>query len=96
MLTTEQKKEAAERGEEWGRQEAEGMTEAIENGHRRDRPEWTGGQWCGELPHDAPVGQADRAKWEGRTEEQDADRDEYETILDRAAKAAYEAAQCEQ
>jgi hypothetical protein len=73
MLSEELKREAAERGAEWGRQEAALMADAIENGHRKTWPEWTMGTYCGALP-------------EGD------DRDQYELLLDRAAKAAYDAA----
>jgi len=73
MLTPGQKQEAAERGAEWGKQEAELTREAIENGHRKTWPEWTMGTYCGKMP-------------DGE------EREEYKTILDRAAKAVYEAA----
>lgn len=79
MLTNEQQIQAAERGEHWGKQEAGHQLEAVENGHRREPATWTTGQWCGDNPF-------------SRTDDETADRDEYEDILDRAAQAAYEAA----
>ncbi|MFN9971947.1 MAG: hypothetical protein ACK58T_18870 [Phycisphaerae bacterium] len=80
MLSEEMKKEAAERGAEWGRQEAGHQLEAVENGHQRKAAEWTMGTWCGPIPFD-------------RHDDATADlASEYEYILDRAAKAAYDAA----
>ena len=66
MLSEEMKKEAAERGAEWGRQEAQ---LAADQGIA---PAWTNGLYCGEFPA--------------------GHREEYEAILDAAAKAAYDAA----
>jgi hypothetical protein len=66
MLSESMKKEAAQRGAEWGRQEAQGVAD------RGIAPAWTCGLYCGEFP-------------EGH-------REEYESILDAAAKAAYDAA----
>jgi hypothetical protein len=85
MLTNEQKQEAAERGAEWGRQEAALLIEDIENGHSKRWHDWAMGTWCGDLPHEATPS-------EDRTEAQDAERDEYERILDKAARTAFVAA----
>jgi hypothetical protein len=85
MLTEQQKIQAAERGAEWGRQEAKLQVEAVENGHQRTTADWTTGTWCGSLPHDS-------TDIYERTDAQTTDRDEYEAILDRAAQVAYEAA----
>ena len=41
---------AAQRGAAWGRQEAELMLEAVQNGHRLQSAEWTKGQWSGYVP----------------------------------------------
>jgi poly-gamma-glutamate capsule biosynthesis protein CapA/YwtB (metallophosphatase superfamily) len=72
--------EAAERGAAWGQQEADLMLEAVENGHLREPAAWTTGQWSGSNPY-------------SRTEDATADlANEYEAIIDRAAKAAYNAA----
>ena len=60
------KQEAAERGAEWGRQEAQLVAD------QGIAPAWTNGLYCGEFPA--------------------GHREEYESILDAAAKAAYEAA----
>ena len=82
-MTEQIKKEAAERGAEWGRQEASLQLDAIHNGDRRKAAEWTPGTWCGSIPFDP---------------HDDATADEaelYEVILDAAAKAAYEAALAE-
>lgn len=76
MLTNEQKQEAAERGAEWGKQEAGHQLEAVENGHRREPATWTTGQWCGSNPFATD----DDRCWE------------YDSAIDRAAQAAYEAA----
>jgi len=65
-MSEEMKKEAAERGAEWGRQEAQLASD------QGIAPAWTDGRYCGELPAGS--------------------REEYESILDAAAKAAYEAA----
>jgi len=85
MLTSEQKQEAAKIGGEWGRQEAALLIEDIENGHSKGWKDWAMGQYCGDLPHDATPS-------EDRTEEQDAERDDYERILDKAARMAFVAA----
>jgi len=66
MLSEEMKKEAADRGAEWGRQEAQLASD------QGIAPAWKFGRYCGEVP----VGS----------------REEYETILEAAAKAAYDAA----
>jgi hypothetical protein len=80
MLSEEMKKEAAERGAEWGRQEAGHQLEAVHNDHQRKAAEWTTGTWCGSIPFD-------------RRDDATADlANEYEAILDAAAKAAYDAA----
>jgi hypothetical protein len=80
MLSEKMRKEAAERGAEWGRQEAGHQLEAVENGHRRNAAKWTTGTWCGSIPFD-------------RRDDATADlANEYEAILDAAAKAAYDAA----
>jgi len=50
MLTEQQQIEAAQRGAQWGQQEAELMLEAVENGHRLRPAEWTKGQWSGYVP----------------------------------------------
>ena len=83
LMTQEIKQEAAERGAEWGRQEASLQLDAIHNGHKRKAAEWTPGTWCGSIPFDPH----DDATAELA--------DEYEVILDAAAKAAYEAALAE-
>ncbi len=80
MLTEQQKIEAAERGAEWGRQEAESQLEAVANGHQRTTARWTANTWCGSNPF-------------SRTDDTTADlANKYEAALDRAAQAAYEAA----
>lgn len=80
MLSEQIKKEAAKRGAEWGRQEASYQLEAVDNGHQRKAADWTTGTWCGSIPFD-------------RRDDATADlADEYEAILDAAAKAAYDAA----
>jgi len=66
-MTEELRKEAAERGAEWGRQEAQ---LAYDQGIA---PAWENGRYCGEFPTGS--------------------REEYESILEAAAKAAYEAAE---
>jgi hypothetical protein len=76
MLTNDQIAEAAERGAEWGRQEAGHQVEAVENSHREEPATWATGQWCG----DNPFPTDDDRCWE------------YDSALDRAAQAAYEAA----
>jgi hypothetical protein len=80
MLSEEIKKDAAKLGAEWGREEAGLQLEAVHDGHKRKAAEWTMGTWCGPIPFD-------------RRDDATADlADEYESILDRAAKAAYDAA----
>ena len=79
MLSHQMKTEAAERGAEWGKQEAELAAE------RGQWPEWRMGLWAGWLPHD-------EVPYRERRDEQWSDRDEYEMTLESAAKAAYEAA----
>jgi len=69
MLSEEMKKEAAERGAEWGRQEAQLASD------QGIAPAWKFGRYCGEFPA--------------------ACREEYEAILEAAAKAAYDAAMTE-
>jgi len=72
--------EAAERGAEWGQQEALHQLESVENGHQRTTSRWTTGMWCGSNPF-------------SRADDANADMaNAYETTLDRAAQAAYEAA----
>jgi hypothetical protein len=83
MLSEEIKRDAAERGAEWGRQEAGHQLEAVHDGHQRKAAEWTTGTWCGSIPFD-------------RRDDATADlANEYEAILDAAAKAAYDAAMME-
>ena len=76
MLTNEQQIEAAQRGAEWGRQEASLQVEAVENGHQSEAAQWTTGQWCGSNPFATD----DDRCWE------------YDSAIDRAAQAAYKAA----
>jgi hypothetical protein len=76
IMSYEQKQEAAERGAEWGRQEAELQLEAVANGHRRKAATWATGHWSG----DNPFPTDDDRCWE------------YDSAIDRAAQAAYEAA----
>jgi hypothetical protein len=73
------KQEAAERGAEWGRQEAGQQLESVDNGHQRKAAEWTTGTWSGSIPFDPH----DDATAELANE--------YEAILDAAAKFAYDA-----
>jgi hypothetical protein len=80
MLSEEIKRDAAERGAEWGRQEAGHQLDAVHDGHQRKAAEWAKGTWCGSIPFD-------------RHDDATADlANEYEAILDAAAKAAYDAA----
>ena len=72
--------EAAEQGAHWGQQEALHQLEAVENGHQRTTSPWTTGRWSGSNPF-------------SRSDDATADlANAYETTLDRAAQAAYEAA----
>lgn len=87
------KQEAAERGKAWGMQEAQSMQEAIDNGHYKQWIDWKMGTYCGQIPLAAELEAIEEAAGL-HSEPAEAIRkvrEEYETILDQAAREVYSA-----
>ena len=78
--------EAVQKSTMRGRQRAAWQLEAVENGHSTTCEEWTSDLWLHCLLPHASIQHDDR------TPEQQAEMDWYETIINSAAKAAYDAA----
>lgn len=80
-------------GQEWGHQEAVLMIDSLGEGGRRTPAQWTFGMYEGELPGWEDL-EAAEGQYGPESEEAQVVRDQidlYELLLDRAAKAAYDA-----